>query len=77
MELNLKLTPDQIQLLNNILFDDCTYLENCTESEFNSYTVIRKKLTTTLHNHFNGTWYTTQSHINRSTNRGNPMFFRR
>ena len=55
MELNLKLTPDQIQLLNNILFDDCTYLENCTESEFNSYTVIRKKLTTTLHNHFNGT----------------------
>jgi len=52
MELNLKLTPDQVQLLNNILFDDCTYLENCTESEFNSYTVIRNKLTTTLHNHF-------------------------
>ena len=47
-----ELTPDQAQLLNNILFDDCTYLENCTESEFASYTVIRNKLTTTLHDHF-------------------------
>ena len=47
-----ELTPDQAQLLNNILFDNCTYLENCTESEFASYTVIRNKLTTTLHDHF-------------------------
>ena len=46
MELNLTLTTDQLQLLNNILFDDCTYLETCNENEFDSYKVIRNKVTT-------------------------------
>ncbi len=34
----------QIQLLNNILSDDCSYLETCTEDEFSSYQLIRDKL---------------------------------
>ena len=34
----------QIQLLNNILSNDCSYLETCTEDEFSSYQLIRNKL---------------------------------
>ena len=34
----------QIELLNNILSEDCSYLETCTEDEFNSYQLIRGKL---------------------------------
>ena len=47
------LTTEQIQLLNNILFDECSYLETCNENEFESYKTIRHKLTTTLYNYFN------------------------
>ena len=35
---------EQIQLLNNILSNDCSYLETCTEDEFSSYQLIRDKL---------------------------------
>ena len=34
----------QIELLNNILSEDCSYLETCTEDEFSSYQLIRGKL---------------------------------
>jgi hypothetical protein len=34
----------QIQLLNNILFEDCSYLETATDDEFKTYQTIRDKL---------------------------------
>jgi len=34
----------QIELLSNILSEDCSYLETCTDDEFSSYQTIRDKL---------------------------------
>ena len=39
-----ELTPDQAQLLNNILSYDCSYLEDCTETEFQTYQKMRNSL---------------------------------
>ena len=38
------LTIKETKLLVNILFNDCSYLETCTEDEFSSYQLIRDKL---------------------------------
>ena len=40
----LSLTNEQIELLNNILFNDCSYLETCNEDEFSNYLAIKTKL---------------------------------
>ena len=40
----LLLTDEQVELLNNILFNDCSYLETCNEDEFSDYLAIKTKL---------------------------------
>ena len=40
----LHLTNDQFELLNNILLNDCNYLETCNEDEFSDYIEIKSKL---------------------------------
>ena len=40
--MSFELNTNQIKLLINILSDDCTYLENCTESEFQTYQEIKE-----------------------------------
>ncbi len=46
-----ELTPNQAQLLNNILSYDCSYLEDCTEEEFQLYQNLRASLDNTLFEH--------------------------
>ena len=46
-----ELTPNQAQLLNNILSYDCSYLEDCTEEEFQLYQNLRASLDNTLYEH--------------------------
>ena len=42
--MKLTITDKQLNLLNNILNNDCAYLENCTEEEFKTYFKLRGKL---------------------------------
>ena len=46
-----ELTSNQAQLLNNILSYDCSYLEDCTEEEFQLYQNLRASLDNTLFEH--------------------------
>ena len=39
-----ELTPDQSQLLCNILSEDCSYLETATDDEFQTYLQLRENL---------------------------------
>ena len=59
--MSLELNTDQIKLLINILSDDCTYLENCTESEFQTYQEMKEDLDASLYyqeSEFDGQVYT-------------------
>ena len=42
--MKLELTSNQIELLHNILSYDCSYLEDITETEFQTYQKMRKNL---------------------------------
>ena len=59
--MSFELNTDQIKLLINILSDDCTYLENCTESEFQTYQEMKEDLDASLYyqeSEFDGQVYT-------------------
>mgnify|MGYP001365443124 FL=1 len=45
------LTIQETELLSNILFNDCSYLEDCTEEEFQLYQNLRASLDNTLYEH--------------------------
>ena len=45
------LTIQETKLLSNILFNDCSYLEDCTEKEFQLYQNLRASLDNTLYEH--------------------------
>ena len=45
------LTIKETELLVNILFNDCSYLEDCTEKEFQLYQNLRASLDNTLYEH--------------------------
>ena len=43
------LTIQETKLLSNILFNECSYLETCTEEEFQLYQNLRASLDNTLY----------------------------
>ena len=43
------LTIQETKLLSNILFNECSYLETCTEEEFKVYQNLRASLDNTLY----------------------------
>ena len=45
------LTIQETKLLSNILFNECSYLETCTEEEFQLYQNLRASLDNTLYEH--------------------------
>ena len=45
------LTIQETKLLSNILFNDCSYLEDCTEKEFQLYKKLRANLDNTIYEH--------------------------
>ena len=45
------LTIQETKLLSNILFNDCSYSEDCTEEEFQLYQNLRASLDNTLYEH--------------------------
>ena len=45
------LTIQETKLLSNILFNECSYLETCTEEEFQLYQNLRSSLDNTLYEH--------------------------
>ena len=45
------LTIQETKLLSNILFNDCSYLEDCTEEEFQLYKKLRANLDNTVYEH--------------------------
>ena len=45
------LTIQETKLLSNILFNDCSYLENCAEEEFKLYQKLRANLDNTVYEH--------------------------
>ena len=45
------LTIKETELLTNILFNDCSYLETCTEDEYRTYREVRSMLDETLFKH--------------------------
>tara|TARA_B000000557_G_scaffold256992_1_gene249816 strand:- start:97 stop:249 length:153 start_codon:yes stop_codon:yes gene_type:complete len=46
----MNIPPDQIKLLSKILSYDCSYLEDCTEEEFQTYQKLRANLDGALFN---------------------------
>ena len=47
--MKLIITDKQLKLLNNILDNDCSYLENCTEEECEDYLNVKFKLMRNSH----------------------------
>ena len=45
------LTIQETKLLSNILFNDCSYLEDCAEEEFQLYQKLRANLDNTVYEH--------------------------
>ena len=43
------LTIQETKLLSNILFNDCSYLEDCDEEEFQLYQKLRANLDNTVY----------------------------
>ena len=43
------LTIQETKLLSNILFNDCSYLEDCAEEEFQLYQKLRANLDNTVY----------------------------
>ena len=56
--MKLELTSNQIELLHNILSYDCSYLEDITETEFQTYQKLRKNL--------DGAYYEYQSKLHKA-----------
>ena len=56
--MKLELTSNQIELLHNILSYDCSYLEDITETEFQTYQKMRKNL--------DGAYYEYQSKLHKA-----------
>ena len=45
------LTIQETKLLSNILFNDCSYLEDCDEEEFQLYQKLRANLDNIVYEH--------------------------